>query len=337
MNRPARVYIVIVNWNGWQDTIECLESVFRSDYPDYRVIVCDNDSSDDSIENIRNWADGECFCVGFSDRLKCFSAPPVPKPVAYLEYLRGEFEKDFAGIDHETRLILVRTGSNLGFAGGNNVALRYLMSRDDWGCVWLLNNDTVIEPGALSALVRRMEGSPEVGMCGSLVPYYDKPDTIWVLGGGTFNRWLAKSACIGNGLSVKNILSCNEVEKRMKYVAGASSLVSKEFIEEIGLMCEDYFLYFEEPDWAFRGRHRFGLAYAPESIVYHKVGMSTKKGSEPGTNIDRPEDYIFRNSLKFTKTFFPFSLPFVFVRVAFNRIRAWFGSLLRGKRSGLCE
>ena len=71
---------------------------------------------------------------------------------------------------------------------------------------------------------------------------------------------------------------------------------------------------------------------------YHKVGMSTKKGSKSGqgeTGIARPEDYIFRNSLKFTRTFFPLSLPFVFVRVAFNRTRVWLGGIIRRMRSGL--
>jgi len=57
MNQPS-VYVVILNWNGWQDTIECLESVFRLDYPSFRVIVCDNGPRDGSPEHIRAWAEG---------------------------------------------------------------------------------------------------------------------------------------------------------------------------------------------------------------------------------------------------------------------------------------
>ena len=53
-----RVAVVVLNWNGWRDTVECLESVLRSDYPNYRVVVCDNGSTDDSVANIRAWADG---------------------------------------------------------------------------------------------------------------------------------------------------------------------------------------------------------------------------------------------------------------------------------------
>lgn len=327
------VAIVILNWNNWSDTIECLESVFRIRYPDFRVIVVDNGSTDGSVDRIRVWAEGGHVSSTLKAGPLCPDDAPVPKPVQCVVRDRA----DSGGGSAETPpLLIIRSEKNLGFAGGNNVALRYLLRHDDWRYAWLLNNDTVVDPGALAALVRRMDESPRAGMCGSLLPYYDRPDVIWAQGGGTYNHWLARSGCIGNGLPVAKGFARHEVEGLMKYVAGASMLVSREFIEETGLMCEDYFLYFEEPDWAFRGRHRFGLAYAPGSIVYHKVGVSTKKGSDPGTDIDRPEDYIFRNSLKFTRTFFPFSLPVVFVRVAFNRTRVWLGGIIRRMRSGLC-
>ena len=53
----SRVYIIIVNWNGWKDTIECLESLLLLEYPDYRIVVCDNGSQDDSVINLREWGD----------------------------------------------------------------------------------------------------------------------------------------------------------------------------------------------------------------------------------------------------------------------------------------
>lgn len=328
-----RVSVIILNWNGWGDTIECLESVFRIDYPDVRVIVCDNGSTDTSVDRILEWAKGSYVYSTVNEGLQHPVVSPIPKPIQCL-VLGRETALDGYGVS--SPLLIIKTANNIGYAGGNNVALRYLMQQDGWDYVWLLNNDTVVAPSALSALVRRMDESTGVGMCGSLLPYYDKPDTIWAQGGGTYNHWLARSGCIGNGLPLTKGFPRHKVEGLMKYVAGASMLVSREFVEEIGLMCEDYFLYFEEPDWAFRGRHRFRLAYAPESIVYHKVGMSTKKGFDPGANIDRPEDYIFRNSLKFTRTFFPFSLPFVFVRVAFNRAMASFCEVIRRMRSKFC-
>lgn len=330
----AKVYIVLVNWNGWQDTIECLESVFRNNYGNYRVVVVENGSRDDSHERIKCWAAGELpASVCDAGPLKSLTDPPVPKPVQYVEYDRSTAERG-GEPGMEPPLILIRSESNCGFAGGNNIALRYALARCDFTYAWLLNNDTVIAPDALSAMVRRMEDCPGAGMCGSLLPYYDRPDIIWTQGGGTFNRWFARSACIGNGLPLNEGLARNMVERLMKYVAGASLLVTREFLEEVGLMCEDYFLYNEEPDWAFRGSRRYTLVYTPESIVYHKVGMSTNKGFDLKEDIDFPEDYVFRSSLKFTRTFFPCALPVVFVRVSFNRFKAMIGHFFRKLGAG---
>lgn len=314
------VYILVLNWNGWRETIECLESLFRLDYPDFRVIVCDNDSVDDSLEKIREWAEGMVPVVVPAEHpLSRLSSPPVPKPVSVTEYDRVTAE---AGGDREenSRLVLIRTGANLGFAGGNNVGLRYALARGDFSFVWLLNNDTVVMPDALTWLVRRMEERPDAGICGSLMPYYAAPDTIWTAGGGTFNHWLAKSCSLDDRTTLGEASPQREIEQRMDYVAGASMLVSRDFLHNVGLMCEDYFLYFEEPDWCFRGRDRYTMAYAEKSIVYHKVGISTARRD---VGPDRTaESFYFRAQLLFTKKFFPCALPLVFCRVIVNRLKS---------------
>lgn len=321
------VYILLLNWNGWRDTVECLESLFRLDYPDFRVIVCDNDSGDGSLEKIRGWAEGSVLVnVPAEHPLSGLSSPPVPKPVSVAEYDRTGAE---AGGDRSenSRLVLIRTGGNLGFAGGNNVGLRYALARGDFAFVWLLNNDTVVKPDALSWLVRRMAERPDAGICGSLLPYYDAPDTVWTAGGGTFNRWLAKSCSLDDRQPVKKATSRDEIERQMSYVAGAAMLVSKRFLEEVGLMCEDYFLYFEEPDWCFRGQDRFALAFAGQSIVYHKVGISTaRRDAGPDRTA---ESFYFRAQLLFTAKFFPLALPLVLMRVFVNRLKS---ALRRMKR-----
>src|SRR3972149_2191038 len=87
-----KAYIIILNYNGWADTIECLESVFRNDYPDYRVIVCDNNSQDGSLEYIKAWAEGRLNAPVPRNLLWEHSFPPVPKPVLYVEYNRVQAE-----------------------------------------------------------------------------------------------------------------------------------------------------------------------------------------------------------------------------------------------------
>ncbi len=314
-----RVYILILNWNGWGDTIECLESVFRLDYPHFRVIVCDNASGDGSIDKITAWAEGRLnINVPVTHQLRGLSFPPVSKPVGYVRYDRSAAERGGDTSD-ESDLVLIETGANLGFAGGNNVGLRYALARNDFDFAWLLNNDTVVRPDAISFMVQRMELRPGAGMCGSTVLLYNDPTMIWALGGATIKPWLACFAGIVERERYPYLgMTEDDIEAKLDYLVGASMLVSVAFIRNIGLMCEDYFLYFEEPDWAMRGRGRYTLAYAEKSIVHHKVGVSTAMYDTSGSST--AASFLFRNYLRFTARFFPFTLPIMALKVFFKYI-----------------
>jgi GT2 family glycosyltransferase len=227
MKEPL-VYIVILNFNGWQDTLECLASLKQLAYPRFQTVVVDNASSNNSEEMIRQ---------------------------------------------HYPTITLIQSGKNLGFAGGNNLGIRYALEKQaDY--IWLLNNDTVVETRALTHLVQRMQAKPLAGMCGSTLRYYDRREVVQVLGGATYNRWLGIQKPIGEGESANVIHNSDEIEAQLDYVIGASLLVSRSFIEKIGYLNEDYFLYYEEIDWATRARGQFTLTYAPQSIVYHKEGAT---------------------------------------------------------------
>ncbi|MFC2166811.1 glycosyltransferase family 2 protein [Acidobacteriota bacterium] len=133
-----KVAILILNWNGWQDTLECLESVRLLSYPNYQIIVLDNGSTDDSIEKIKAWCRGSVHCVEydtktaeiggrFIDEAKLNESPP------------------------NKRLVLIQSQKNLGFAEGNNVAVKYaLRCHESADYVFLLNNDTYIDKNCLS-------------------------------------------------------------------------------------------------------------------------------------------------------------------------------------------
>jgi len=83
-----KVYIIILNYNNWYDTIECLESVLRNDYPNYQVIVVDNNSQNNSVDYMRAWADGMLdICVDPKNPLRNLSFPPLPKPIPYIFYI----------------------------------------------------------------------------------------------------------------------------------------------------------------------------------------------------------------------------------------------------------
>ena len=99
----------------------------------------------------------------------------------------------------------------------------------------------------------------------------------------------------------------------MNYVEGASMLVSRGFLKQIGLMCEDYFLYFEEVDWALRARGHFCLGYAPDSVIYHKVGKSIGTSSNPAKKSLVCDYYNICNRIRFTRRFYPAALPTVYL------------------------
>lgn len=312
-DNSGRVYIIIVNWNGWRDTIECLESVFRSSYPEFRVLVCDNGSADGSLDRIKEWADGKLQVeVSPENPMHHYSSPPVPKPVGYAAYFRLEAEKG-GDLSFDPPLALIDVGANLGFAGGNNVGMRYALARGDFDYIWLLNNDTVVTPDSLTSLVNRLREKPDAGMCGSTLLYYEKPENVQALGGGWYCKWIGLPWHQGRLKKAGDRIDQARVERWINYVVGASMLVSQEFMQQIGLMCEDYFLYFEETDWAIRAKGKFALAYAPLSIVYHKVGGSIGTSSNPALKSFSCDYYNVRNRLFFTRRYFPWALPTIYL------------------------
>lgn len=278
MNRTPRVYVLLLNWCGWRDTIECLESVFRQAYADYRVVVCDNDSPDGSVDHIRAWAEGrEIAAVPEGHPLRHLSDPPAAKPIPLAEYDREQAERGGdPGLDPP--LVLIHTGGNLGFAGGNNVGLRYALARGDADYVWLLNNDTVVAPDALATMVARVEAGERVGMAGAKLLYYDEPRRVQAIAGGLLTPWQGLATHLGSDEQDDHSRWTDPVE--VDVVLGACLLVRRTLIEEVGLLDEEYFMYSEEMDWCWRARRRgWKLIYAPGSVVWHKVGRSAGQGS----------------------------------------------------------
>jgi len=159
----SKVYIIILNYNGWKDTIECLESVLKNDYKNYQIIVVDNNSPNNSMDYIINWADGKQEVVyDENSQLKYLSQPFEPKPLDYVFYTK---EEALSGGDREKEvklnnpIIFIQAGENGGFAAGNNIGIKYALAKDDFEYVWLLNNDTVIKTNSLSNMVSRFHDS----------------------------------------------------------------------------------------------------------------------------------------------------------------------------------
>lgn len=314
---------VIVNWNGWRDTIECLESVFRGDLVPDTVVVCDNGSTDGSIERIRDWAAGRLVpLLPVNHPLRSFIHPPVDRSVSCVEcveYDRATAERGGDPAGNRARLVLIHTGGDLGYAGGTNVGLRYLLAVGGDSPVWLLNPDTIVDPVAGRELWRRISASSGIGMCGSNVRYHQTPHVNQALGGARHNWWFALPRHIGAGTPAGGGPGEEEVASRMTYVYGASMMVTRRFLREIGLLDEGYFLYFEELDLAMRGRRKgFGLGYAAGSVVYHRGG-----GTPEGEGMRSMEaDYHFlRNRIRVTRKYRPIALPGAYVALVVAMLR----------------
>ncbi len=296
------VAILLLNWNGYQDTLECLDSLRNLTYPNFKIILCDNGSSDNSIQHFEQWANAHA--------------------VSYSRLVRQDAESTTHLV--QEKLIIIENQANLGFAGGNNVGLRFALLQP-FKYVWLLNTDTTLKPDALTKLVAEVEANSKIGMCGSTLLYYHAPDTIQTLGGGSINRYTGAPQHICSFQKLQQPISQAEVLKQMDYVMGASMLVTRKFLEEIGLMEERYFLYYEEIDWAERAKGKFELGYAPESVVYHKEGRSV--GNQPRAYSDKSVYYMTRSRVKFMRKFFPKALPIVYARLLISVV----GRCAKGK------
>lgn len=321
-----RIGVVVLNWNGWADTLECLESLLRCRGLEGPIVVCDNDSDDESVERLRDWAEGRLdVWVPPQAPLRRLSHPPSPRPIPIVEYDRAAAEAGEGAAESAStaRVVLIRTGTNLGFASGNNVGLRYLLGRPEIDAIWLLNNDAVVEPGAAEALIAEAERDAGIGLCGSTLLYYDEPERVQAAGGATYNPWLALPRHIGESAPLSRLPEAAHVRARMAYPTGASLLVTRGFLEEVGLMGEDYFLYFEELDWARRGAGRFRVGYARDSRVYHREGRSV--GTDGAERKSRLADYYFlRNRMRITRRYYPRRIPTVrlaLLMALVNRLR----------------
>jgi len=272
------VHIVILNWNGWRDTVECLDSLRALEGVAHRVIVCDNGSTDDSLTHMRSWAREKGV-----ETLEIDGASAATPP----EVVSAE-------------LVLVDNGGNIGFAAGNNTGVRFALAREETTHVWLLNNDTIGDPRAPVALDGRMSGEADVGVCGSLVKFYDDPRVIQFIGGCRFD-FRSGIGAMGEGRYLRDseTIDFRDVERTLDYITGCTMLVSRAFLEDVGLMEESYFLYYEEVDWAIRYRDRWRHVVAEESIVLHKEGSSIGSASMTRAASPMSDYYMARSKLRF--------------------------------------
>jgi N-acetylglucosaminyl-diphospho-decaprenol L-rhamnosyltransferase len=213
--------------------------------------------------------------------------------------------------------------ANLGFAGGVNVCLGETPRAHAW---WLLNPDTLPKEGALAALVARLADGDCDAVGGPLYLPTGKVQSY----GGLWQGWLARANSIGLGKPQEAEVDAKAIERVQNYLNGASMLISRHFLEAVGPMREDYFLYCEEVEWCLRAlRQNMRLGFAPGGGVLHIQGTTTGGGGGAG-GPSRLSIYLGeRNKILTTRDTYPARLPIAgtialaFLLVRFLRQGRW--------------
>jgi GT2 family glycosyltransferase len=296
--------VVLVAYNSADVILDCLETLMAAammDGTDLRVVVVDNASPDDSVAAIRAWAAGGVPYAPPADLP--FAHIPLPKPLP------------------EGRLTILSAGVNGGFAAGVNIGLRHLFADSAIQRVWILNPDSVVPPGTPAAFARHDPGP--FALMGGRVLYYDKPDMIQI-DGGTLDRRTGVTGNINLGGSRQDSAAPSGAD--LAFVTGASMVASRAFWEHAGPMPEDYFLYYEEVDWALR-RGTLPLAVAPGAIVHHRAG--TAIGSPTLGRPASPFSLYFKHRarLRFVRRHLPASLSvawaYTLAKAGQYRLKGW--------------
>lgn len=168
---------------------------------------------------------------------------------------------------------LIKTVKNLGFAGGNNVAVEQAKGK----YLLFINNDTEVEPGFLEPMVELLESNPDIGMVSPKIHYFHSPNTFQYAGFTPIHPISIRNYAIGFG--EKDSGQYNHTIQTGS-IFGAAMLVPRKVIEEVGMMSEVFFLYYEEHDWAARIKNAgYKIFFDGRSLVKHKESISTVKDS----------------------------------------------------------
>lgn len=274
------------------DVIEgCLASLLDQPEP-VRIVLVDNASPDDSIARIA------AFAAARGLGLRDIGAAAAVEEAA---------SAGGTASGGAAPLTVVRAGANLGYAGAVNLGLAVLAADPGVGLLWVLNPDCVVPPETPAALLRAQAAAGRFAIMGSRILYHGT-DLIHA-DGGRVSRWTGTCASINRKAPAG---AAAPDPAAIDYVIGANMVVSRDFLAAVGPMHEDYFLYYEEVDWAIR-RGALPLAYAEGAPVWHHGGTAIGTG-RPDERPSAFSNYFnYRNRMRFMRRFHPWRLPVAYL------------------------
>lgn len=187
-------------------------------------------------------------------------------------------------------VVVLETGTNLGYAGGNNAGIRHALALGA-DVVCILNNDVIVEPDFLKPLLAALSSEPNAGIVTPLIAEQTaNSGRVWALG-STVDWYTAAVSRQYAGEPVDTLRRNPPFD--VEIASGATMLIKREVFEQVGLMDEDFFLYFEEVDWCLRVRQGgYRILAVPASVVWHKISATL------GTTSPVIDYYMLRNHLR---------------------------------------
>lgn len=272
--KSPNVSIIILNWNGWEDTIECLESIYQSNYSNYNIIIVDNDSKDDSIKRIKNYCEG---------RIKVesdfFTYDEKNKPINVL--ICEEDEIKYSNLkNHQFKLLtkgltIIKNKKNYGFAKGNNIGIQYAVNTQIPDYVFLLNNDTVIDENSLVNLVKKGESSEKIGVLGPTIYYYQsngQNNLIESTGGKLIKKFPGYYPININ--VIDGNIKCDE---DVDWISGAAMMLKFKNID-VNYLNTEFFFGCEDVDLCIKlKKEGLRIVVAPKAKIWHKMAKSRNK------------------------------------------------------------
>jgi len=248
MKKIPLVYIIVLNYNGHRDTIRCIKSLNCISYSNFRIVIVDNLSTDNSRDKIIS------YLKNYKIKFNFYNSPELA--------IKSKNKKHIISI--------IQSQFNGGYGFGNNIGLKHSIENNaDY--MLIINNDTIVEPEFLEPMVNSCENNQNIGIASGKICYLNAPDIIW-FNGGKFTPTLAK--VVHYDYNEKNIGQTSI--KPISFITGCMWLLPRKIVKEVGLINEEYFMYLEDLEYCQRVLNKgFTLKVFSESIIYHKVGSTT--------------------------------------------------------------
>jgi GT2 family glycosyltransferase len=289
------ISVVLVNWNGWADTISCIQSLLNSTQTPSRIVVVDNASTNESLEIFRSWDEGK-LCLIQEDWQSKFNHDSKFDLLHNSYFLEFDDENQRFSWKEPNRsstthgiihIFFVKGPKNGGFGYGCNIGMK-LAKQLGTDAIWLLNNDCIVSPDALLKLHSYiLKNANEI--IGTHIKYFFDRERFQAVGGGKLTRLTGRFA----------LQTDPDFYGAVDYIHGASIAFPVNCLEKVGFFDQKIFMYCEEVDYCLRAAsagYKFNVLPVD---IFHKEGGSqgSSSTSNAWTHVLINKHYVLKKNI----------------------------------------